>query len=168
MFIYILYCSVLCFILLIGAHKVVISQLQIKYQRWRSLNSLVSTQHRTAWSVFYHSLRILCTLLYQSFIQYMNTTVVRLGRNKFKVNYLLHGKMYTMIVTPIRGPAPVLQIINDIGDDVTDDVLPYMGPKYDWHGTNLDFLSTFGSKELTFNLDSGDVITCSESKKFLH
>ena len=97
----------------------------------------------------------------------MNTNVVKQGRNKFKVSYVVGGKLYTMIVVPVRGPAPVIQIIDDNADDVTDKILPYMGPRYDWHGNDLDFSSVFDSKELTFNMATGDIISCSKSSEFL-
>ena len=97
----------------------------------------------------------------------MNNTVVKLGRNKFQVSYVVGGKLYTMIVTPVRGPAPVIQIIDDNADDVTDKVLPYMGPRYDWHGHDLDFSAVFDSKELTFNMATGDIVSCSTSTEFL-
>ncbi len=153
----------LCFFIRLEGHKVVGSQISSRYQRWRSLNNLVSTQHRTAWAVFYHSLRLLCRVLYLSFLQYMNSTIIKLGRNKFLINYVISGKAYTMVVTPIRGPSPVIQVINDGEEDVTAEVLPYLGPRYDWHGASINFDSTFGSKDLTFNLASGDTVTCATS-----
>ena len=166
MFIYLWYLlgllSLYFFIRLEG-HKVVGSQISLRYQRWRSLNNLVSTQHRTAWAVFYHSLCLLCRVLYLSFLQYMNSTVVKLGRNKFLVTYVISGKVYTMVVTPVRGPSPVIQVINDCEEDITTDVLPYLGPRYDWHGTAIKFDTTFGSENLTFNLASGNTFTCATS-----
>ena len=42
-----------------------------------------------------------------------------------------------MFVVPTRGPAPVLQISDDEGYDVTRAVLPFMGPKYNWHGMGI-------------------------------
>jgi hypothetical protein len=151
------------FFIYLDGHKVISSQISLRYQRWRSLNSLVSTQHRTAWAVFYHSLYLLCRVLYISFLQYMNSAVVKIERNKFLVTYVISGKTYTMVVKPIRGPSPVLQVINDSEEDVTNIVLPHLGPRYDWHGAIIEFGSTFGSENLTFNLASGDVVTCRDS-----
>ena len=166
MFTYLLYLfgllSLFLFIQIEG-HRVVWSQISSRYKRWRRLNNLISTQHRTAWAVFYHSLVMLCRVLYVSFLQYMNSTVVRIERNKFLVTYVISGKIYTMVVTPVRGPSPVLQVINDSEEDVTNNVLPYLGPRYDWHGVLLDFSSSFGSENLTFNLASGDIVTCKSS-----
>ncbi len=166
MFTYLLYLlgllSLYYFIRLEG-YKVVGSEISFRYQRWRNLNELVSTQHRTAWSVFYHSLCLLCRVLYLSFLQYMNSTIVKLGRNKFLVTYVINGRSYTMVVEPTRGPSPVLQVISDEEEDVTNKVLPYLGPRYDWHGAVIDFSSTFGSADLTFNLSSGDSVTCEDS-----
>ena len=59
-----------------------------------------------------------------------------------------------MIVKPRRGPNPILQIINDTKEDVTNIVLPYLGPNFDWHGNKLDS-SFFNSKVLTFEMADG-------------
>jgi hypothetical protein len=93
----------------------------------------------------------------------MNSSIVRLGRNKFLINYTVNGKMYTMIAIPVRGPSPVLQVINDSSEDVTSHVLPYLGPHYDWHGNSISFDSAFDSEQLTFNLSSGESVTCRTS-----
>jgi hypothetical protein len=93
----------------------------------------------------------------------MNSSIVRLGRNRFLINYAVNGKMYTMISIPVRGPSPILQVINDSSEDVTSQVLPYLGPRYDWHNTSISFDSTFDSEQLTFNLSSGESVTCRTS-----
>ena len=170
MFTYLLYLfGFLSFYLFIqiDGHRVVWSQISSRYKRWRRLNNLVSTRHRTAWAVFYHSLVMLCRVLYISFLQYMNSAVVKISRNQFLVTYVVCGKIYTMVVTPVRGPPPVLQVINDNEEDVTNNVLPYLGPRYDWHGGVLDFSSSFGSENLTFNMASGEVVTCESSSSLV-
>ncbi len=155
------------FFIYIQGHRIIGSEISFRYQRWKNLNSLVSTQHRTAWTVFYHSLRLLCRVLYLSFLQYMNSTIVKIARNKYLIKYVISGKEYIMIVTPVRGPSPILQVINDNEEDITTEVLPYLGPCYDWHGTPIDFSSTFKSEKLTFNLSSGNITTCKNSQSLI-
>lgn len=166
MIVYVSYLLILlffCLFLRLEGHRIIGSEISHRYQRWRNLNSLVSTRHRTAWAIFYNSLRILCRVMYLSFIQYMNSSIVRLGRNRFLINYVVNGKLYTLVAMPVRGPSPILQVINDSSEDVTSQVLPYLGPSYDWHGTSVSFDSTFDSEQLTFNLSSGESVTCSTS-----
>ena len=167
MLVYLFYLLVAAFFWMfirLEGYKVVGAQISYRYQRWRRLNNLVSTQHTTTISIFYHSLCLLCRVLYLSFIQYMNSTIVKLGRNKFLVTYVVSGKHYCIVVKPLRGPTPVLQIIDDKEEDVTASILPYLGPRYDWHGNNINFSETFKSENLTFNLSSGEVVNGKESK----
>ena len=63
---------------------------------------------------------------------------VKVGKNLYEVSYKLLGKKYKMLVKIKRGPCPINSIIDDDGNDITDKVLPYMGPKFDWHGQQPD------------------------------
>lgn len=92
--------------------------------------------------------------------------MIKLGRNKYLVTYTINGKLYKMIVIPRRGPAPVLQVIDDeIQEDVSDDVIPYMGPRYDWHNSDITFSELFGRKKLVFELSNGEEQSCETSKE---
>ena len=63
-----------------------------------------------------------------------------------------------MIVSPIRGPSPILNISNETMDNITNQVLAYCGPKYDWHGHKFtpDF---FGHKSITVEFEDGTTKT---------
>ena len=165
MFEYLLYSVgflLLCIFIRLHGHLALKEAIIYRYRRWRKLNNLVSTQHKTAWTIFYNSLKLLCQVLYLSFLQYMNSSLIRLGRNAFLVTYTINGKIYKMIVRPVRGPSPVLQVISDNEEDITLQVLPYLGPRYDWHKTNVSFQETFGSKRLTFEIANGDEVGCTK------
>ena len=125
-----------------------------RYNRWKNLNQLVSTTESSKMRIFCISMQMILQTLYISFLQYMNTTVRKLDRKTYEVRYVIDGKIYNMIVRPTRGPAPVLQISNDKQNDVTDQVLPYMGPQYDWHHTRIS-PEFFGYNSLTFELMDG-------------
>jgi len=56
------------------------------------------------------------------------------GRHVYQVDYTLNSRSYSMLVTPTRGPTPISNITNQNGENITDQILPFMGPKYDWHG----------------------------------
>jgi len=60
-----------------------------------------------------------------------------------------------MIVKPVKGPRLILQVIDDMNNDVTDVVLQYIGPKYDWHGSAIDPSFFNGTSFLTFELADG-------------
>ena len=148
-------------------YKIVSVPIIYRYNRWKKLNRLVSTQHRTAWAIFYYSLTLICRVFYLSCVQYLNNTVVKLNSKIYLINYVIKGRQYSMIIKPKRGPTPVLQIINEDQEDITEKVLPYMGPKYDWYHDELDFNVYFKSKKLTFNLSNGNICTGTNSSEII-
>ena len=144
----------LSFLYRIEAHLVLGDAAVTKYRRWRSLNQLVSTTEKNNVRIVWISFKMVMHTLYIAFLQYTNSSVRKLDRKTYELTYVINGKMYKMIVIPKRGPAPVLQISNNEEIDVTDQVLPYMGPRYDWHGTRLA-PQFFGHQSLTFELGDG-------------
>lgn len=167
MFIYVLLGMVIVMFLKLDGHNILSCEVTYRYQRWKELKSAVATQHKTALTIFYHSFVIVCRLLYLSFIQYMNNSVVKVGRNKYIVRYLVAGKCYTMMVKVKRGPSPVIQVIDDNEEDVTDTILPYMGPAYNWHGSEFEFSSITNSESLTFNLADKDPVSCKRTTELM-
>ena len=119
----------------IEAHVIIKKSIVSKYIKWKRLNRLVSKIETDNIRVIWISLKILIRTFYVAFIQYINNSVRKLDNKTFELTYVINGKMYKMIAIPKRGPAPILQISNDLGDDVTDLILPYMGSQYDWHGS---------------------------------
>lgn len=133
-----------------------------KFKKWDNLKQLVSTGHTSKFKIMYVSCQLIIKAIYLSLIQKMNNSVKKLDRNVYEVSYLINGKVYKMVVTPIRGPSPVLQISNDSYIDVTDIVIPYLGPRYDWHNITLS-PKFFGYKSLTFELLDGSSKTFSDN-----
>lgn len=126
-----------------------------RYNRWKSLNQLVSTQHKTYIMIFLFSLKLLCQALYLSFVQYMNNSVKKIDKKTFEISYIINGKIYKMVVSPYRGPCPVLQVTDDEVNDITDIVLPYLGPSNNWHNNKFN-PKFFGKNTLTFELANGE------------
>lgn len=93
--------------------------------------------------------------LYISFIQYLNNSVKKLDKNIYEVTYVINGRLYKLIIIPTRGPAPILQISDERGEDMTDKILPYMGPQYNWHGNKYLTPGFFNCRELNFELADG-------------
>lgn len=138
----------------IETHLILSEAIRYRYVRWRKLNSLVSSTETKKYRVVWISIKMILQSMYISLLQYMNTSVRALDRKTYVVSYVIKGRMYKMIVTTRTGPAPILQISDDESNDVTEQVLPYMGPQYDWHGNHLN-PEFFGHKTLTFELMNG-------------
>ena len=94
----------------------------------------------------------------------MNNTVKKIGNNTYAVNYVVNGRIYTMVVVPKKGPRDILQIIDECNNDVTDIIGPYTGPNEDWH-LRVYKPSFFSKKSLTFNRSNCEEITFTENEE---
>jgi hypothetical protein len=104
---------------------------------------------------------VLLEAIYITLIQKLNKSVKKIDRTTFELTYVINGKLYRMRVRPKRGPSPVMQISNEEQIDVTDQVLPYMGPSYDWH-KNTFSPNCFGHQTLVFEFSDGSETTFEE------
>lgn len=143
---------------MLNTHKIVQNELEMKYNKWKRLNSLVSTRNKNKLTIIIISLKLICQAIWITFLQKVNKTIKKINRNKYELTYVIEGKIYKMIVTVSRGPSPVLQIINDKNDDVTSQIVPYLGPNYNWHNTKFT-PESFGFETLTFELSDGTEYT---------
>ena len=125
-----------------------------KYKKCQILRDNIHSREKNAIKVLWISTKLIIATLYISFLQYINTSIRKLDRKTYEVSYVIEGKLYKMVVIPKRGPAPVLQILDENSDDITRYVLPYMGPQYDWHGKKFT-PRFFGHNSLTFLLGDG-------------
>jgi hypothetical protein len=144
----------LTFLYRIESHLIIKETIVNKYTRWRTLNQIVSTTERNNLRIAWVSFKIVMYTLYIAFLQYANKSVRKIDRKNYELTYVINGRLYKMIITPKLGPSPVLQISNDMEIDVTDHILPYMGPNYDWNGHKFS-PQFFGYKSLTFELSDG-------------
>jgi hypothetical protein len=145
----------------LDGHNITYKAITDNYEKWTDLKSLVSTNQKNKAKVIYICFKMIGIALWISFLQYINTSVKKLDRNIYEMRYVVNGRLYKMVVIPKRGPTPVLQISNDEDIDVTSQILPYMGPQYDWHNNKLT-PKFFNYKTLTFQLSDGTEYTVKE------
>lgn len=148
---------------LINTHGIIKNEIANKYNRWRRLNSLVSTSQKTKLAIIMVSLKLIFQAIWISFIQSTNKTVRKLNKNKYELTYLIEGKVYKLVVNVMRGPSPVLQVINDTNEDVTTEVMPYLGSSYNWNNTPFT-PEFFGFNSLTFELADGTSYSATRKK----
>lgn len=151
---YFIWAFMLIIFFILDGHRILYNTIVPRYQRWGRLKTLMSTRYKGMYKIVWISFLMVCKALYINFLQYMNSTVRMIDYKTYEITYIVSGKIYKMLVTPPRGPTPILQISDDTSNDVTDIVLPYLGPSFDWHGKvfSPDF---FGHTSLTFELSDG-------------
>lgn len=101
------------------------------------------------------SLGIICTVIAVYIRQYLNKNIKKLDNKTFEISYVIHGHLYKMVVIPKRGPNEYVLITDDNGIDISDIIVPYMGPRYDFHRHPFT-PKFFKFKALTFHSVNGD------------
>ena len=148
----VLFCGCLLFF---SFNSVVKDVIITRYQRFRQLNKLVETRYKTVWKIVWVSLTIVAKLYWINFLQWVNNTIEYSSNKTIILSYTLKGKLYKIFIQTGRGPARVLLVTDEQHEDVSDEVLPYIGPNQDWH--NRELKPSFWNKEsLTFELSTGE------------
>lgn len=127
----------------------------VSLKKWGKLKKLVSSTETSVSKIYIRSFVLVCQMIYISILQYLNSTVRMIDNSTYEVTYVINSRMYKMIVKPVKGPRLILQVRDDSDCDITDVVLQYIGPKYDWHGTAVDPSFFNNSSFLTFELADG-------------
>jgi hypothetical protein len=96
-------------------------------------------------------------------VPFRTTHAVRVSNNVYEVAYYIRDVRYKFMVHVRRGPNPVIQVYDGESRDVTDSILPYLGPNHDFH---VDIVQPDLSG-YTFILDTGDELEFSHLKKHL-
>ena len=154
MFEYILFATfLLCYQL--ELHYIVWHFIQVKKDKLLSLKSLVSTQHKNTLKIFWVCLVMIFKTLYLQLLQQLNSTVRRIDKNTFEVSYVLNGVMHKILIKPKRGPKPIIDCVDENDNDLTLEILPYVGPEHNFHGSKLS-PRFFGRQKLIMNLSNGE------------
>jgi hypothetical protein len=104
---------------------------------------------------------IFCCLLYKLLLQRVRGTLKSIGRNKHELSYYVGLRRYKLQLNTRSLPCPVIQVTDENEDMVTDDVLEYMGPRYDFH--NITYSpGDLGYKSLIFYTSDGGTFTFNE------
>lgn len=137
-----------------------------KYHEFTSLNRLVKSQYKNFFMIMYISFVIIAKMYWLQFLQWLNNSIVPLGKDRFALSYVINNRTYTILVYKRKGPRRVMIIYDEQENDVTELILPYLGPNEDfhqdkftpafWHRDKLIFEIADGTR-LTFQRD--DIIS---------
>jgi len=137
-----------------------------KYRKWKRLNNLVSHTHKSTFMITIVSIKMFLQMYYDSVIQYLNNSVIKLDKNMFEVTYIINGKEYKMVVKPKKGPCPIADIFDEKGDSCYERIIPYLiKPNHEFNtGLYPDF---FGYKQLKFEMIDGKSYIFNHSETIL-
>jgi hypothetical protein len=145
-------------------HTIVKEAVVTKYRRFRDLNKLVETRYKTIGMILWVSCCMVAKMYWMNFLHWANNSIEHVDHKTVIVSYVLNGKLYHMVVRPRRGPTSVLLVTDQDSNDVSDTIIPFMGPNQDWHGR--EFTPSFWQKKsLTFELANGNQKIFAEHEK---
>ena len=103
-------------------------------------------------------------IIRRSIIQRITNNMIKLDNHTYIIEYILHGRRYKTIISHFyKGPCPILMILDDEENDVTNQILPLMGPNYDFGGHKIT-PRWFKFTNLALYLSNGDVKTFSSDE----
>ena len=143
------------FLYILDLHNIIISQCSIKYNKWTKINNMVSIKYKNQIFIIWFSIKLIVQALYINLIQYLNKSLIMIDKNTYELTYVINGTTYKNIIKIKRGPKPILQIIDELSEDITEKILPYLGPSYDFGGSKLT-PKHFKYKTLTFEMSDGN------------
>lgn len=123
----------------------------------RALYNTVKKQHGNYRGIIV-TIEILLKMYWIQFVQYINriSTETSFQRNTVIISYVLNGHLYKIPIKYSKGPKKIVKITDEYHQDVTLEILPYLGPHQDWHGKN--FTPVFwGKNKLHFHLHTEHV-----------
>jgi hypothetical protein len=145
----------------LDGHIIIYQVAKSKYEKFKQLNKLVSSQYKNVFSIIWVSICLILKMYWINFLQWANKTVEYTKDRNIIISYVINGRLYKLVVKNKRGPNDILLITDENSNDLTDTIIPYMGLNRDWH--NRDFSPKFWDKKsLCFELSTGDFKTFNE------
>jgi len=131
------------------------NQVKSTYDDIKSLTSEVGEIHKSTGAIICNTLDVFRKKLWFNFLQRINNSITRVDKNTSILTYTLDGRLYKTVLDHRKGPSLVLLVTDETGEDLTSEVVPFLGPKRDWH--RRDFTPKFWNKELLeFELSTGE------------
>lgn len=92
-----------------------------------------------------------------SFLSRPSSSIKKVGKHDYELNYTISGKNYTMIIKPKRGPSHIVQVTDHNQHDITHVIFRYLGPEYNWHGCTHITPNSLNYQSVTIEFDNGNI-----------
>lgn len=111
--------------------------------------------------ILYITCSLLLNAIYIFLSQKLNKSLIHINNNIYDIQYVVKGQLYKIRFKVPISPSLILLITDEDNNDVTNDILPYIGPDNNFHGIKYTPKS-FNKKKLIFETINGDELTFSE------
>jgi len=142
-----------------NTHIVIMDTITQKYKEWRMVNKTLDEMKVNKTKLVMKSIQLMIAYIFTTMKQKYTGSVKRIENTKmYELTYIINNKMYKQVINPQRGPKPIISILNQDKLEQIDLILPYIGPRYDWHHSQLT-PNFFGHESLEFIMLNGDTYT---------
>ena len=89
---------------------------------------------------FYFYINFSCEKFKRVFYRFLNDIFVTNHpklKNTYEIKYSICGKDFILISKKLNGPCKIIAILDKDGNNVKDEVIPYFGPDYKLHNTEI-------------------------------
>lgn len=125
-----------------------------KIEDFKDLNTLVQTTKKSNIKAFLISCKMIGQLFWVNILHTLNNTMEYPDKHHFILTYVADGRLYKMASARRKGPPLVLMVLDEQGDDVSNDVIPFLGPERNWHRNSFS-PAFWKKKKLIFELSDG-------------
>ena len=126
-------------------------------------NKNIVITFRTRLHIYYTCVCMVLHHIYISLFQLFNKSVIKINKNTYELTYMLNNNMYKMRIKTSIGPQPkIIQALNEVDHDITDTIVPYLGPSGNFHGIKYK-PTDFNVKILTLNMSDTRELTFTEN-----
>lgn len=129
-------------------------------ENFRNLNAFIGKQQGNS---FCKSFLSTCTTVakacYVNCFNRLNKNINYIDKHTAVLTYVLDGRLYKIALTRRKGPPQIIMVHDENDDDISNEILPYLGPCRDWHkkeytpefwGKNKLFFETVDGETLSF------------------
>ena len=142
-----------------NTHVVIMDTITQKYKEWRMLNKTLDEMQVNKTRIAIKSVQLLLVYILTMMKQKYTGSVQRIKNTKmYELTYVINNKVYKQVVNPQRGPNPIISILNQDKLELFELIMPYIGPRYDWHYSELT-PNFFGHESIDFIMLNGDSYT---------
>jgi hypothetical protein len=105
-------------------------------------------------------------IIQQLFTHILSKYCIEIHHTKYIINYPIGVNWYKIIVPRKRFPFILHSVVDVAGNDITQNIIPFMGPGHDFHGMKItpkligykELTFTFGLPEIKITFDENDII----------
>jgi len=133
-------------------------RLQESWEGARMLFEMNKTKHKTWSKALTTTVKTISWVAYLMVYQKIYKNVVTIRKNVYDVHYVYHGQLYKIRCRHEAGPKKnqVLMVMNEGTENVTKEIMEYLGPKGNFHKMRYT-PDELGHSELQFFLSDGTV-----------